>query len=626
MNQPAGKKRVLFVQPYAPHHRLLMDDPPEFSQPLGLLYLAAVARQAGHRVALADLGLTGAESARALDPWLKDLEPQVVGISAPFSLMAPVVEDLARQVKRRLPRTKVLVGGAHASSLPRAVLDCPQVDLVFLGESEDSLERYLSGQDPEKIEGLAFRRNGEMAANPRSGWIEDLDALPLPARDLLDLEAYWERSGRAGMGRWTSFITSRGCPFRCVFCSTHTVWGRRWRPRGPEAVAAELEELAGRFGMDTLSLEDDNFTLDMDRAKNILRLVLERGLEFNWATPNGLRADRLDPELVELMKKAGFTQAKVAVESGSPRVNHKIIHKNLDLKRAQEVVSLAADQGLPPAAFFVLGFPGETPEDMLTTIEYALELKERGLVGADFFMATPYPGTDLLDQARREGLLIVPEKDLPFANAFSPSLETPQWSADLLWFMVRLARNAFAGSAYHLDLLKRCRREGAGKVLAQGRSLGEYQMGGPESVFVLQGGWHQAEDWPPPMRWTKSRARLLLDARGRESLTISLCTHAPGMDEKPLLVTVSSGESELGSMALPDNAWRELEMPLPRKLRQEKLPVTIRVDRTFCPAKDGGAGDERIMGVAVGRVALTKGGAASRLKQKARSWLSGSTG
>ena len=592
-------KRLLLVQPFAPHHPLLADDPPEFSQPLGLLYLASAARQAGHQVALADLALIGADRVSALDPWLKEHEPQVVGISAPFSLMAPVVEELALLVKQRLPQARVAVGGAHASSLPSRVLACPAVDAVFFGESEISFTRFLAGEAPSQIDGVAYRSGGEMASNPKKDWVKDLDRLPFPARDLLDLDAYWSRSGRAGTGRWTSFITSRGCPFRCVFCSTHTVWGRRWRPRGAENVVAELEELSHRFGMDTLSLEDDNFTLRMDRAKEILRLVLEKGLRFNWATPNGLRADRLDEELLELMKAAGFTQAKVAIESGHPRVNHQVIKKNLDLEKAKEIVSLAASKGLPPAAFFVLGFPKETPEEMLTTVEYALELKERGLAGGDFFMATPYPGTDLLDQAETGGLLLMADEDLPFANAFRPSLESPLWDAGLLWFMVRLGRNALAGSEYHRELAARCRREGIRQVIQEGRSAAGFSPGDPEALFFLQSGWHGPENWPPACRWTKSKAEILLEPGNRRRAAVTLCSHAPGLDREPVQARITCDGAELADVSLADSEWHRIEFDLPQG--RERLTVCIEAGRTFTPD-----GDPRVLGLAVSRVELEK--------------------
>ena len=595
------QKRLLLVQPFAPHHPLLADDPPEFSQPLGLLYLASAAREAGHRVDLADLALMGATKVSSLEPWLKEHEPQVVGLSAPFSLMAPVVEELARFVKQKLPRARVTVGGAHASSLPAKVLACPEVDAVFLGESEISFARYLAGEAPSQIDGIAYRQNGDTILNPKKEWVRELDSLPFPARDLLDLKAYWSRSGRAGTGRWTSFITSRGCPFRCVFCSTHTVWGRRWRPRSAQNVVAELEELAGRYGIDTLSLEDDNFTLRMDRAKEILRLVLEKGLRFDWATPNGLRADRLDEELLELMKAAGFTQAKVAIESGHPRVNRDVIRKNLDLEKAKEVVSLAASKKLPPSAFFVMGFPEETPEEMLTTVEYALELKDRGLAGGDFFMATPYPGTDLLDQAEKRNLLLMPGEDMPFANAFRPSIESPLWDAGLLWFMVRLGRNALAGSGFHRNLVGRCRKEGIDQVIREGRRNADFSPGDPEALFFLQSGWHGPENWPPACRWTKSRAELVLEAGNRRRAAITLCSHAPGPDKDPVPVSVTCRGRELARIELADTGWHRLAFDLPSAPGGERLALAIEAGRTFTPD-----GDPRVLGVAVSRVELAR--------------------
>gem|GEM_PF-704639 len=616
----AEPRRVLLVQPYLPAHPLIADDPPEFSQPLGLCYLAAAARTAGHAVALADLYLRQAQEPRALLPWLEEQRPQVVGVSAPFTLLAPVVAELAREVKAWDRGAQVVVGGAHASSLPAQVLAEPAVDAVFLGEAEESFCAYLAGAALAEIDGLAYRQDGQPMLNPKRHWIKDLDDLPLPARDLLDLPAYWQRSGRAGLGRWTSLVTSRGCPFHCVFCSTHTVWGRRWRARSPENVLAELRELA-RLGLDTISLEDDNFSLDLERAAAILQGVIDQGLRFRWATPNGLRGDRLDRRLLSLMKRAGFSQVKVAVESGHPRVNREVVRKKLDLAKTREVVAQASELGLPTAAFFVLGFPEESPAEMLTSIGFALELKALGLSGADFFMATPYPGTDLLAQAQEQGLLLLGEAELPFANAFCPSLCSPQWDADLLWFMVRLARGAFDGRPGLAELLARCREEGLEAVLRQGRGRASYAVGGPEDSFILQAGWHGPEHWDRPMRWSKSRAELVLWPQGQERLELTLLTQRPGLAQRPLAGRVLAAGRELGPLALSDQEWHALSFGLPPELRQGRLPVSIQLEAGWSPTREGDSADERVLGVALCRVALTSGRAKTGLRAGLRRLL-----
>lgn len=609
----AQPQRVLLVQPYLPAHPLIADDPPEFSQPLGLCYLAAAARTAGHQVALADLYLGQAQEPRALRPWLEEQRPQVVGISAPFTLLAPVVAELAQEVKAWDDSAQVVVGGAHASALPSQVLSEPAVDAVFLGEAEESFCAFLAGAPLAEVDGLAYRQGGRPALNPKQRWIKNLDELPLPARDLLDLPAYWRRSGRAGLGRWTSLVTSRGCPFHCVFCSTHTVWGRRWRARSPENVLAELRELAG-LGLDTISLEDDNFSLDLERAAAILQGVIDQGLRFSWATPNGLRGDRLDQRLLGLMKRAGFSQVKVAVESGHPRVNREVVRKKLDLAETKEVVAQAVALGLPTAAFFVLGFPEESPPEMLASIGFAMELKALGLSGADFFMATPYPGTDLLTQAQERGLLLLSEAELPFANAFCPSLCSPHWDADLLWFMVRLARGAFDGRPGLAELLARCESEGLEAALNEGRGRASYAVGGPEDVFILQAGWHGPEQWDRPVRWSKSRAELVLWPQGQERLELTLLSQRPGLDQRPLSGRVLAAGRELGVLSLRDQEWHTLAFDLPPELRQGRLPVSIQLESGWSPAREGVSQDERVLGVALCRVALTSGRARGGLR------------
>jgi magnesium-protoporphyrin IX monomethyl ester (oxidative) cyclase len=241
----------------------------------------------------------------------------------------------------------------------------------------------------------------------------------------------------------TSLITSRGCPARCVFCSIHTVWGRKFRARSPENVLGELELLVRDYGVREVHFEDDNLTFDRARAKAIWNGMIERKLDLAWAAPNGLATYTLDEELLELMRASGCYRLHLAVESGDPDVLRDIIHKPLRLDMVTRVVSAARRLGLAVDAFFVVGFPGETLAQIRRTFAFARSLD---VDSASLFIATPYPGTELEAICRAEGYL-PPETSFDALRVRRGSISTSEFTGaelermvtrELLWQKLRL--------------------------------------------------------------------------------------------------------------------------------------------------------------------------------------------
>ena len=182
---------------------------------------------------------------------------------------------------------------------------------------------------------------------------------------------------------------------------------RSWRSRTPANVLHEISYCYNKLGITYFDFLDDNFTLDKNRAKKICQLIIDSKLPIKWSTPNGIRADTVDEELIILMKKSGCIQIKVAPESGSPKVLKNIIRKNLDLDKVKEVVSLSHRHHLSVEAFFVIGFPEEKVSDILQTIKYAKQLRRLGCDYCYFFLATPYFGTEMYQQAVAKGYIDV---------------------------------------------------------------------------------------------------------------------------------------------------------------------------------------------------------------------------
>jgi len=231
--------------------------------------------------------------------------------------------------------------------------------------------------------------------------------------------------------RWANMITSRGCPYNCVFCTIHIVQGKKWRARSPENVLDEIEQLIQTYRIKQIDFYDENMTLDKKRIENICDLIVKRKLNVEWYAPNGVRADTLDENLLKKMKKSGCRGIRIAPESGVQRVVDQIVKKNLELKEVEKAVVLAKKVGIKVGCFFVIGLIGETKEDIKETIKYAYKLRRLGADKFYFSIATPMYGTELYEQAKRGGFLRDCFSDEALA-ATGPLMETPEFTADEL--------------------------------------------------------------------------------------------------------------------------------------------------------------------------------------------------
>jgi magnesium-protoporphyrin IX monomethyl ester (oxidative) cyclase len=271
-------------------------------------------------------------------------------------------------------------------------------------------------------------------------FLMELDRLPHPARHLLPMNEYFLKDRPHGTAtrhkRSTPIITSRGCPAKCTFCSIHTVWGREFRGRSGANVLEELRLLVDRYAIKEIQIEDDNLTYNKPRAHEVLDKIIEADLGLSFTTPNGIAAWVLDRPLLEKLRKSGFYRLTIAVESGNQQVLHDIVKKPLQLKKVEEVVAMAKDLGFELDTFFVVGFPGETKEQIQDTFDFANKLS---VDNAKFFIATPYPGTELYKIASESGYLA---EGFDFHNGLSftkGQISTPDFTADELETMVARA-------------------------------------------------------------------------------------------------------------------------------------------------------------------------------------------
>jgi len=426
---------------------------PSVVPPLGLAYVAAVLEKA-HEVRIIDaptegwrnlridetkyqVGLSNTEIADKVKHW----SPSIVVIEIPFSGWIKPAFEVASTVKSIDKSISTVLEGPHPSARPKECLANPNVDFVVIGEPENTILELANALEKEApdfngIRGIGFVQDGvPVITSPRPP-LEDLDSLPFPARHLLPMEEYFaavkENPLRGEIYKpWTEILTSRGCPYNCVFCTHHIVWGRKWRGRSPENVVDEIEQVVKTYHVKQIDFLDDNMTLDRKRMEDICDLIIKRGLRIEWFTPNGVRADTLDERLLTKMKKSGCKKIRVAPESGVQRVVDQIIKKNLDLKSVERAVVLCKKVGIKVGCFFVIGLIGETKEEINETIKFAYRLRQLGAESFVFSIATPIQGTELYEQAKRGGFLRDCFSDEALAAA-EPLIETPEFTANEL--------------------------------------------------------------------------------------------------------------------------------------------------------------------------------------------------
>jgi magnesium-protoporphyrin IX monomethyl ester (oxidative) cyclase len=395
--------------------------------PGGLLAVAAAVRASGYSVAMLDVLAEGYEqrewtsragrhvcrvglSDQVIVEKLRASGARVVGIGNMFTGIFRGTQECAELARQALPGAKIVLGGVHPSCAPEESAAIPAVDYVVHGEGENSFPALLSHLLKGAADvppGLYWKEKNAVRTSGLPEMILDIDSLPMPAYDLLDLPLYRRMAEKAVIQRGEKVeltmpvITSRGCPFHCIFCAAHRLNGRHWRGRSPSRVVDEIEFLYRQYGVRSFSIEDSNFTYDEERAFNICEEILRRGLKIRWNTPNGLRADRITPRLVDAMKRAGCYEITLAAEHGDQEFLSKVIRKGLDLESIFRVGVIIRKAGLSVTCFLMMGFPGETEKELNRTLIFGRRLARAGIFPL-CFICSPYPGTDLYPAYREQ--------------------------------------------------------------------------------------------------------------------------------------------------------------------------------------------------------------------------------
>lgn len=367
------------------------------SPPLGLLSIAAVLEESHHDVFIADFNLERFDEQK-LFGYITEKEINVIGIS----IVTPKVYgamELAVTLKNKFPGIRIIAGGPHATLMPVQLLDdCPSIDIVIQGEGEfrmrDLVAALVKGDDIEKIDGIAFRKDGRIITIPPSGFINDINVIPRPARHLVDILRYSSHM-KTILSPATTMMTSRGCPYKCIYCSK-SITGEKLRAMTPENVIAEMEFLIRKYKLREIIFYDDSFTLNKERTMKICDLIIRKGLKIKWQCET--RVNLVNEELLKKMKQAGCYLIAYGIESGSENVL-KILKKGITKEQVRNAVSMTRRAGIKMIGYFMIGIPGETAEDVKETIRFS---KSLDVDFAQYSIATAYPGTELYEIAKAQ--------------------------------------------------------------------------------------------------------------------------------------------------------------------------------------------------------------------------------
>lgn len=392
--------RLLMVDPAPPfdiYAKAIVSAP--LCPSLTLAMLGGAAVTIGHSVQVLDLRLEDNPN-QAFVEKLNSFKPDVIGFSA-FTFSYNTVLRLATTAKKIMPQSLILLGGVHAQSLSADTLSDTPFDVVVHGEGEITLQEILSGRELREISGISYRDKSEFVRNPRRNLIANLDELNYPAYELFDLDRYEQKNMLWKSKRIAMVESSRGCPFSCSFCTSPLIFGKHFRSKSPQRMMTEISYLLD-LGFTEIHFQDDGFTTDLQRAKEICRCILASGRQFHWELYNGIRIDRVDNEFLALAREAGCYRIRFGVESGNQEILDQV-GKKMRLEDVKNVFSMTRRHDIETIALFMIGLPGDTLKTIDDTIRFATELT------SDFArvsIAIPFPGSNYYDDLFRQGLIM----------------------------------------------------------------------------------------------------------------------------------------------------------------------------------------------------------------------------
>jgi len=379
---------------------------------LALGYLAAIAKKKAHDVTILDCKLEKFDYSD-FDEYMKDNHFDLIGFQA-FTYDLNSIRTHIDIIRKYDKKVLIMVGGAHPSGDPIGTLKyLKHADFALKGEGEIGFEKFLKNlartgngglktdyEALKGIPGLIFRDHETNVCVNEPSYVEDLDSLDFPTWELIDPRSYPEASHGAFARQFpvAPIIITRGCPYRCTFCAGKAITGNKIRKRSIDNVWAEVEYLTERFDIKELLIEDENFTLHKDLLNEFCLKAINSKKKISWSFPSGVRLETLSADNLRLMEEAGCYSMALGIEFGSQRI-HDLTKKGLKIDLIKDKIALVSKTRIKTTGFFLLGIPGETNEDIRSTIKFSLDLK---INRAQFNNFMPLPGSELWGRLMKE--------------------------------------------------------------------------------------------------------------------------------------------------------------------------------------------------------------------------------
>jgi len=411
----------------------------DFLPPLGLMYIAAyLEKETSHQIEILDCPVERMGH-NQLKEEIKKRNPDVIGMTAMTFTLIDVIK-VAKNAKQVNPKIKVILGGPHVIIFPEETIKMSEIDFLVLGEGEAAIKPLLENIDNfdnlKKIRGLVFKQGNNIVNTGRVDLIENLDSLPFPSRHLTHYQKYF--SVISSKIPVTTMFTSRGCPYKCLFCDRPQL-GKNFRARSAKNVVDEMEECE-KNGIKEIFMYDDTFGVDRRRVLDICSEIIKRNINIAWDIRT--RVNTVDEEILKALKEAGCQRIHYGVEAGTQKILN-ILRKGITLEQAEKAFQMTKEAGIQTAAYFMIGSPTETREDILETIKFIKKLNPDYI---HVSITTPFPATDLYILALKEKV-ITNDVWREFAKNPRHDFVPPLWKKELtrleLFFLLKKTYRSF---------------------------------------------------------------------------------------------------------------------------------------------------------------------------------------
>jgi anaerobic magnesium-protoporphyrin IX monomethyl ester cyclase len=372
--------------------------------PLGLAYVSGALTEAGHRVQILDLAtidwnITGLEAKVSTN--YEDID--IIGLTGLITEYKNI-RDISALFKKYYPKKPIILGGPFATSLPNEILNNTPIDIIVSGEGEETCRQLFQslsdGKDISCVSGIYFKENGLLRYTGERPYIQSIDDINFPSRNNFNVEAYFRNSPLAMFGsrRSLNMITSRGCPYSCLYCNKG-MWGDVYRARSPQNMVNEIKYLIDNFGIDSLVFHDDTFNMNKQRVIEFCDLLIDNKIHIDWLA--NCRINTITQEVAQKMRKAGCRIIAYGVESGNQDILNSM-KKGVKIEKVSEAIRITWKAGIIPFGYLMIGWLDETKEQALDTIKFCID---NNLIG-DFSFFTPLPQTPAFFKAKEKSPLL----------------------------------------------------------------------------------------------------------------------------------------------------------------------------------------------------------------------------